>query len=262
MPLVTPGPAVRAATPGTRVTFDQPSAANAAVCSCRVSISRTFSARQPSYIENRWPPERVKIVSIPLARRRRAIRCPALTVCYRSVNAHGGSIISACRRPRSRKCSSPEPAHRPHRRHRTDPTRHRLPNRRSAAGVAAVRESRWRATTYARGIRGHGRTAAHHGRGLESGAIGDRKIQKTLIEVALSHLVIRINDDAQDWSQALSVGEQQRIAFARTLLSRPRVVFLDESTSAMDEGLELMLYELIHRDARDQSRKREPPCHR
>ena len=57
--------------------------------------------------------------------------------------------------------------------------------------------------------------------------------------------MIRINDDAQDWSKALSVGEQQRIAFARILLSRPRVVFLDESTSAMDEGLELMLYELI-----------------
>ena len=48
IPLVTPGPAVSAATPGTLVTFDQPSAANAAVCSWRVSISRTFSARQPS----------------------------------------------------------------------------------------------------------------------------------------------------------------------------------------------------------------------
>ena len=43
----------------------------------------------------------------------------------------------------------------------------------------------------------------------------------------------------------LSVGEQQRIAFARILLSKPRAVFLDESTSAMDEGLELMLYELL-----------------
>ena len=48
IPLVTPGPAVSAATPGTRVTFDQPSAAKAAVCSCLVSISRTPSARHPS----------------------------------------------------------------------------------------------------------------------------------------------------------------------------------------------------------------------
>ncbi|GAB4697313.1 hypothetical protein MOKP118_07300 [Mycobacterium avium subsp. hominissuis] len=48
IPLVTPGPAVSAATPGSRVTFDQPSAANVAVCSCRVSISRMPSSRQPS----------------------------------------------------------------------------------------------------------------------------------------------------------------------------------------------------------------------
>ena len=49
----------------------------------------------------------------------------------------------------------------------------------------------------------------------------------------------------------LSVGEQQRIAFARVLLGRPRAVFLDESTSAMDEGLELMLYELIRTEFPD-----------
>jgi putative ATP-binding cassette transporter len=49
----------------------------------------------------------------------------------------------------------------------------------------------------------------------------------------------------------LSVGEQQRIAFARVLLAKPRAVFLDESTSAMDEGLELMLYELIRAELPD-----------
>ncbi|COW34045.1 Uncharacterised protein [Mycobacterium tuberculosis] len=43
-----PGPAVSAATPGTLVTFDQPSAAKAAVCSWRVSIRRMPSSRQPS----------------------------------------------------------------------------------------------------------------------------------------------------------------------------------------------------------------------
>jgi putative ATP-binding cassette transporter len=49
----------------------------------------------------------------------------------------------------------------------------------------------------------------------------------------------------------LSVGEQQRVAFARILLSKPRAVFLDESTSAMDEGLELMLYELLRAELPD-----------
>ncbi len=48
IPLVTPGPAVRAHTPGVRVTFAQPSAANAADCSWRTSTMSIPSARQPS----------------------------------------------------------------------------------------------------------------------------------------------------------------------------------------------------------------------
>jgi putative ATP-binding cassette transporter len=79
----------------------------------------------------------------------------------------------------------------------------------------------------------------------EEGTVGDREIQQALVKVALSHLVIRLTD-VREWAKMLSVGEQQRIAFARVLLSRPRAVFLDESTSALDEGLELMLYELLH----------------
>lgn len=49
----------------------------------------------------------------------------------------------------------------------------------------------------------------------------------------------------------LSVGEQQRIAFARILLAKPRAVSLDESTAAMDEGLELMLHELLRTELPD-----------
>jgi putative ATP-binding cassette transporter len=43
----------------------------------------------------------------------------------------------------------------------------------------------------------------------------------------------------------LSPGEQQRVAFARVLLSKPKAVFLDEATSAVDEGLEYALYNLL-----------------
>ncbi len=84
----------------------------------------------------------------------------------------------------------------------------------------------------------------------EEGVVDDREIQQALVKVALSHLAIRLND-VRDWAKVLSVGEQQRIAFARVLLVKPRAVFLDESTSAMDEGLELMLYELIHTEFPD-----------
>jgi hypothetical protein len=48
MPFVTPGPAVRAHTPGSRVTFAHPSAAKAAVCSWRTSTMSMPSVRQPS----------------------------------------------------------------------------------------------------------------------------------------------------------------------------------------------------------------------
>jgi putative ATP-binding cassette transporter len=83
-----------------------------------------------------------------------------------------------------------------------------------------------------------------------AGELTDRQIQQALVHVALSHLVIRLSE-ARDWAKVLSVGEQQRIAFARILLGRPRAVFLDESTSAMDESLELMLYELLRAELPD-----------
>ena len=43
----------------------------------------------------------------------------------------------------------------------------------------------------------------------------------------------------------LSPGEQQRVAFARILLTKPKAVFLDEATSALDVGLEFALYQLL-----------------
>ncbi|MBG6074547.1 ABC transporter ATP-binding protein/permease [Polaromonas sp. CG_9.11] len=45
-----------------------------------------------------------------------------------------------------------------------------------------------------------------------------------------------------DWARVLSVGEQQRLAFARALLSRPRYLLLDEATSALDAANEALLY--------------------
>jgi len=43
----------------------------------------------------------------------------------------------------------------------------------------------------------------------------------------------------------LSLGEQQRLAFARALLAQPDFLFLDESTSALDLDSERHLYQLL-----------------
>ena len=49
----------------------------------------------------------------------------------------------------------------------------------------------------------------------------------------------------QDWEKLLSIGEQQRLAFARVLVHAPRIVILDEATSALDSGNEASLYERL-----------------
>jgi putative ATP-binding cassette transporter len=74
----------------------------------------------------------------------------------------------------------------------------------------------------------------------------DSVIREALDAVALGHLATRLDEEA-DWSKVLSPGEQQRVAFARVLLARPRAVFLDESTSALDEGQEFALYTALRR---------------
>lgn len=81
--------------------------------------------------------------------------------------------------------------------------------------------------------------------------VDDERLAQVLHQVNLAHLVDKL-DLSDDWTRILSIGEQQRLAFARVLFNRPQIVFLDESTSAMDEGLEYSLYRLL-RERLDQS---------
>lgn len=84
----------------------------------------------------------------------------------------------------------------------------------------------------------------------EVGSIDDQTLKRRLEQVALPHLVDRL-DEEDDWAKVLSPGEQQRIAFARVLLTKPKAVFLDESTSALDEGLEFLVYNHVRTELPD-----------
>lgn len=84
----------------------------------------------------------------------------------------------------------------------------------------------------------------------ESGDLPDEALRAALEAVALPRYTDRLCDEA-DWAKVLSPGEQQRVAFARVLLTKPKAVFLDEATSALDEPLEFMIYSLVRRELPD-----------
>jgi len=75
-------------------------------------------------------------------------------------------------------------------------------------------------------------------------SISDEQLLEVLEQVNLTELASRFGglDVELDWEKVLSVGEQQRLAFARVLLARPRFAILDEATSALDPANEAALY--------------------
>jgi len=78
----------------------------------------------------------------------------------------------------------------------------------------------------------------------EEGA-NDALIIEALHRVNLGQLLDRVDGDlgrVEDWTNILSLGEQQRVSFARIFLNKPKIAFLDEATSALDERNEQLLY--------------------
>jgi len=74
--------------------------------------------------------------------------------------------------------------------------------------------------------------------------IDNTKLYQVLKKVNLENLVERFGglDIEKDWSNVLSLGEQQRLAFARLLVNSPNYAILDEATSALDLSNEHNLY--------------------
>jgi putative ATP-binding cassette transporter len=80
--------------------------------------------------------------------------------------------------------------------------------------------------------------------------LNQERMYTLLDSVSLSsiHQTLESSEAFIDWPRVLSVGEQQRIAFARVLLAKAKFVLLDESTSALDIPTERTVYQLL-RDA-------------
>jgi len=87
-------------------------------------------------------------------------------------------------------------------------------------------------------------------------ALPDEYFLQLLKKVRLDSLASKMGDGDErkglrkvvDWSKVLSLGEQQRLAFARILFNKPDVVVLDEATSALDLSSEDAMYSLLSGD--------------
>ena len=84
---------------------------------------------------------------------------------------------------------------------------------------------------------------------MDQARFSDEQLRSVLEEVNLASMVSRYPDLGiqQDWPRLLSLGEQQRLAFARLLLNSPAFAVLDEATSALDVATEERLYGLLSR---------------
>jgi len=81
----------------------------------------------------------------------------------------------------------------------------------------------------------------------------DQELLDILNLVQLSKLAYQVGngdpfkglDAVEDWSNILSLGEQQRLGFARVFVNRPRLLIMDEATSALDTTSQSQMYRIL-----------------
>jgi vitamin B12/bleomycin/antimicrobial peptide transport system ATP-binding/permease protein len=86
----------------------------------------------------------------------------------------------------------------------------------------------------------------------------DDALVQILAKVDLLDVAVRAGDGdpvkglsaVVDWSNILSLGEQQRLAFGRLLVNRPKLVIVDEATSALDLANEARMYQILQEMAK------------
>jgi vitamin B12/bleomycin/antimicrobial peptide transport system ATP-binding/permease protein len=75
-------------------------------------------------------------------------------------------------------------------------------------------------------------------------AFSQDDMSQVLRDVGLPQLCGRLDHD-DNWPQRLSMGEQQRLGFARAILAKPDWIFLDEATASVDPDAETELYQIL-----------------
>ncbi|MCC6933456.1 MAG: ABC transporter ATP-binding protein/permease [Deltaproteobacteria bacterium] len=82
--------------------------------------------------------------------------------------------------------------------------------------------------------------------------ISDKELRTVMEEVGLESVLKRVSGlgTTKDWYSILSTGEQQKLAFARLLIAKPKYAFLDEATTAIDEESEQLLYGILQKRLR------------
>jgi putative ATP-binding cassette transporter len=78
-------------------------------------------------------------------------------------------------------------------------------------------------------------------------AFSDEDVKAALERCGLSEFAEAL-DRNERWDKSMSLGQQQRVAFARVLLHKPQWVFMDEATSALDEDSQAAMMSLFDRE--------------
>ncbi|MCX6051348.1 MAG: ABC transporter ATP-binding protein [Campylobacterales bacterium] len=82
---------------------------------------------------------------------------------------------------------------------------------------------------------------------LACGFTKSKKISKEEIKILLDALELSV--DCKTAAMKLSVGQQQRVAVARALINRPKIILADEPTSALDSDAKERFMKLLFTQA-------------